>query len=418
MTRIEGVYAEPGVASFFFDDQQAIADGAVPDGFSYEGVPQTPGYNRIREPGEALLVDIELSDGRIVRGDCAAVQYSGVGNRDPLFRADEYVSIVEETIAETLVGREAESFAANEAVLTSLSEDLHTAIEYGVSGALLQAAAETRGQRMYEVLADELGTQPASEPVDVFGQSGDARRRQADKMIIKGVDVLPHGLFNSIEKMGKDGENLVEYLKWLSGRVEQLGADEYQPRFHVDIYGMLDRIYGAPYDRPELIDYFQQLTEAAAPYQLQIEEPVIAESRHEQINALAQLREGLKQADVPVEIVADEWCDDLDDIKAFVDARAADLVQVKTPDLGSVADSGRAVRYCQDTDVDAYLGGTCNETDHTARVSAHVALGTDARQVLAKPGMGFDEGHMIVTNEMRRALATKTRRAVPNHQRT
>jgi methylaspartate ammonia-lyase len=38
-----------------------------------------------------------------------------------------------------------------------------------------------------------------------------------------------------------------------------------------------------------------------------------------------------------------------------------------------------------------------------------VALATDAAQLLAKPGMGFDEGYAVVTNEMRRALAGRGR---------
>jgi methylaspartate ammonia-lyase len=33
-----------------------------------------------------------------------------------------------------------------------------------------------------------------------------------------------------------------------------------------------------------------------------------------------------------------------------------------------------------------------------------------ARQTLAKPGMGFDEGYMIVNNEMNRVLALAGRR--------
>ncbi|MEA5386406.1 hypothetical protein VB773_10330 [Haloarculaceae archaeon H-GB2-1] len=52
----------------------------------------------------------------------------------------------------------------------------------------------------------------------------------------------------------------------------------------------------------------------------------------------------------------------------------------------------------------AYLGGTCNETDLSARTCAHVALATEPAQVLAKPGMGFDEGYTIVENEMRRTV--------------
>jgi len=41
----------------------------------------------------------------------------------------------------------------------------------------------------------------------------------------------------------------------------------------------------------------------------------------------------------------------------------------------------------------------------------HVAMATRADQILAKPGMGVDEGHMIVYNEMRRILALRRRRA-------
>jgi methylaspartate ammonia-lyase len=38
-------------------------------------------------------------------------------------------------------------------------------------------------------------------------------------------------------------------------------------------------------------------------------------------------------------------------------------------------------------------------------VCVHVALATGADQILAKPGMGVDEGMSIVGNEMARVLA-------------
>jgi methylaspartate ammonia-lyase len=34
-------------------------------------------------------------------------------------------------------------------------------------------------------------------------------------------------------------------------------------------------------------------------------------------------------------LVVDEWCNTLDDIRAFADAEAADYAQFKTPDLGA-----------------------------------------------------------------------------------
>jgi len=57
--------------------------------------------------------------------------------------------------------------------------------------------------------------------------------------------------------------------------------------------------------------------------------------------------------------------------------------------------------------MDAYLGGTCNETERSAQICTHIAMAVSPVQMLAKPGMGMDEGYMIVFNEMRRILALK-----------
>ncbi|MCU4800101.1 methylaspartate ammonia-lyase [Halobacteria archaeon HArc-gm2] len=410
--RIEAVRATPGVSGFFFDDQRAIKQGATQDGFDYEGDPVTPGFERVREAGESLIVELELADGTVARGDCAAVQYSGAGGRDPLFRAAEYAPVVEGPVADELVGRDATAFGQNATALESLEpartdgDRLHTAVRYGVSQALLNAAAQATHRTPTDVLAEEYGTVPAAEPIPVFGQSGDERYANAEKMIVKGVPVLPHGLFNSVEKVGEDGEKLVEYLAWLSERATERG-EAYDPRFHVDVYGILGEVFGPPYDREEVVSYFEELREAAAPYPLQVEGPMDAEGRAEQIDAMVELREGLASAGVDVDLVADEWCNTLDDVQAFVDTGAADVVQVKTPDLGGIQRSAEAVLYCDGTDTRAYLGGTCNETVTSARACAHVALATNAAQVLAKPGMGFDEGFMVVTNEMRRTIARR-----------
>ncbi|MFC4437386.1 MULTISPECIES: methylaspartate ammonia-lyase [Natrialbaceae] len=414
--RIEAIHATPGYAGFFFDDQRAIKRGARQDGFTYDGDPVTDGFDEIRQAGETLIVDVELADGSVHRGDCAAVQYSGAGGRDPLFRAEAYVPVIEGAVAEELVGRDAREFLANAELLEELEVDgsrLHTAIRYGVSQALLDAAARAEGVTKTDVLADELETEPASEPVSVFGQSGDARYANAEKMFIKGVPVLPHALINSVEKIGPDGEALLEYVAWLVERSQELGPEGYEPRFHIDVYGMIGELFGAPYDRDEVIDYFAALEEAAAPYPLQIEGPMDVGDRAGQIEAMVELRDGLRDATVGVDIVADEWCNTFEDVREFVDAGAADVVQIKTPDLGGVHRSGQAVRYCGGTDTRAYLGGTCNETETSARACAHVALATDAAQVLAKPGMGFDEGYMIVENEMRRTVARRERERRP-----
>jgi len=154
-----------------------------------------------------------------------------------------------------------------------------------------------------------------------------------------------------------------------------------------------------------MVDYFVKLEKAAAPLHLRIEGPMDAGSLEGQIEQLKALRFALKAREVQVEIVADEWCNTFEDIVKFVDAQAADMVQIKTPDLGGIQNTIEAVIYAKRYGVGAYVGGSCNETDSGGKTAVHVSLATRPDQMLAKPGMGVDEGYMIVNNEMNRTLA-------------
>jgi len=232
-------------------------------------------------------------------------------------------------------------------------------------------------------------------------------------MILKGADVMPHGLFNSIEKTGKTGEKLTGYVKWLRERVLELRQSEgYNPVFHIDVYGTLGEAFGGGGDGgannlEKIARFLSALEEVAKPFKLRIESPVDMGERQAQIDALAGLREILDGMGAGVHIVADEWCNTYDDIVAFADSKAGHMAQIKTPDLGGINNTIEAVLYCKERGMGAYLGGTCNETNRSAEVCAHIALATSPDQILAKPGMGVDEGLMIVQNEMNRVLALK-----------
>ena len=71
---------------------------------------------------------------------------------------------------------------------------------------------------------------------------------------------------------------------------------------------------------------------------------------------------------------------------------------------GALVDA-EVIGECRQASVKAYLGGSCAETELSARVAVHVAVATQADVQLAKPGMGVDEGLMIVQNEQTRLLA-------------
>ena len=406
--KIDKVVASPGLTGFYFDDQVAIKEGAKQDGFSYLGETKTEGFKSIRQAGESVSVMLILADGQVAYGDCAAVQYSGAGGRDQLFLAEEFIPIIEEVIGPRLVGKELNSFRSLAREVDNLSVDgqrLHTAIRYGITQAILDAVAKANKMTMTEVIVEEYGLDLIAEPIPIFTQSGDDRYINADKMIIKGADVLPHALINNVEdKLGAEGEKLLAYIKWLKKRVNKLKPrKDYKPDFHIDVYGTIGLAFA---NNPvKMANYLAELAAVAKPHKLLIEGPMDSGSRQQQIADMKELKAEVDSRGLNLDLVADEWCNTLEDIKKFVDAKAADVVQIKTPDLGGINNTIEAVLYCQENGVGAYQGGTCNETDRSAQVSVHLALATRPEQMLAKPGMGVDEALTIVNNEMERTLA-------------
>jgi len=413
--RVADVYFARGTTGFFFDDQAAIKKGATRDGFVYRGEPSTSGFQKIRQAGECVSIMLVLEDGQVALGDCAAVQYSGAGGRDPLFLAETYLPFLQQEIAPRLKGRSFDSFreAASEFDRLQIEgRPLHTAIRYGLSQALLDGVARSSGRLMAEVVAEEYGLPLQARRVPIFAQSGDDRYLNVDKMILKGVDVLPHALINAVDgKLGRHGEDLLEYVGWLARRIQDLRPEPtYQPDLHIDVYGTIGLIFD--HDPSRIAEYLGSLEKAAGDFRLYLEGPVDMGERERQMEALGQIRHSLDQRGCSVRIVADEWCNTYQDVVDFTDRQCCHMVQIKTPDLGSLHNTVQSVLYCRAHGMEAYQGGTCNETDVSARACVHVALAAGAERMLAKPGMGFDEGYMMVNNEMERTLALLRRRVL------
>jgi methylaspartate ammonia-lyase len=372
---ITDVLAVPATGGYFADDQDAIKAGAPRDGLAYPG--------EIRVPAEAVSVLLRLSDGYVAHGDCVSVQYSGVGGREPRLRAAELAERLRCDVAPRLRGTAVTAFRA------AALEGFGAAADYGLSQALLDAAAHRAGTTMAEVVAAEWGLPAPSARVPIYAQTGEERYANVDKMVLKEVDSLPHGLINTPTLAA----GIVDYVRWVRDRVLALRRrEDYAPILHFDVYGLLG-------SDPECI---LAMADAAQPFALRVEHPMDAGSREGQIRALAALRDQLQGR---AQLVADEWANTVDDIRAFNAAQAADVIQIKTPDLGSLRHTVDAILDCQAHGVVAHVGGSCAETERSAQVTVHVALGAHADQLLAKPGMGVDEGLSIVRNEMERTLA-------------
>jgi len=417
--KIVDVVSSCGRTGFFFDDQKAIKKDAVSDGNFYIGDPVTEGFTRVRQAGESLTIILVLEDGQVAMGDCCAVQYSGCGGRDPLFIASDFQKIVQERIRPLLLNRELTSFKSLAYEFDHLELDgkrIHTALRYGITQAILDAVAKANHTQMASIIANEYHTQVSNQLIPIFSQSGDNRYDNVDKMIIKESAVLPHGLINNVEtKLGYQGEKLLDYVKWLRKRIdEHRNHENYYPVLHIDVYGTLGIIFKEDYDT--MVEYLRTLREASGPYHLRIEGPVDFDDREKTMIGLQIITRKLDELGIDCEIVADEWCNTLEDIKEFADKKAGHMVQIKTPDLGGIQNIVEAVLYCKEKGIGAYQGGTCNETDISAKACVHCAMATQPVQILAKPGMGVDEGYMIVFNEMNRIIALESIRKA-NHEK-
>ncbi len=412
--KIREVLFSKGQSAYFHVDFAAIRAGREEDGFIYRGEVMTPNFNSIVEPAEIISVILVLDDGQTAFGDCTDVVYSGASGRDPIFLPADHLDLLRGEMSDLLSGREVELFrpaAVEFDEHRSHGVRLHVAIRYGITQALLHAVSLYKRATMAEIIAAEYDIPLPSTSVPILSTGELDDPKQLDRMILKGVELLPHAYYQSTRQMlGIGAEHLFAYVGFVARRILAIGGRHYRPRIVVDMGGTLGDLFENNLDT--IVGCIGRAAAAAAPFDLLIETPLIGTSRDQHLELLADLRRRLKTSGVAVPIIADEWCNTFEDIKALIAAEASDFVQIKMPDLGGINNTIEAVLYCKAHGMGAFLGGSYNETDQSARVSTHVALVTKPDFMVAKPGRGGDEAIMIQRNEMARTLALLERHRI------
>jgi methylaspartate ammonia-lyase len=404
--KIRDVVFSVGQSGYLHRDLMAIKAGARADGFIFHGAPVLAGYKKIVEAGTTISVMLALEDGQVAFGDCADVILAGAAGRDRVFNADEHLDVLIGEIRKRLTGLDVSAFRANAETFDRLQfggKPMHMALRYGITQALLHATALSRHETMAEVIAREYQSTISETPIAILASGHRDDPLQLDRTILKRPELLPHASFTTVEHVGRSGEKLLAFADTVATRLRQIGGDDYRPRIHLDVYGTLGELFGDDIDK--IAGYLARLGETVQPYGFIIESPIIAPTQREQIELYRKLLATLRQNGTEIGVIVDEWCNTLEDVKLFTDEKAADFLQIKTPDLGGINNSIEAVLYCKRHGMGAALGGTANETDQSARICTHVGLACQPDFMLSKPGLGVDEALMIQRNEMGRTLA-------------
>lgn len=371
-----------------------------PDGFFFKGRPVTPGFDSIREPSVAYCVMVELADGSMAYGDCVTVLNAGYAGRPRPLRVENMPQAAK-ALARLYDGKSFQGFRDAVALLDDLGleRDQATPIAYGVSQALLSATAISRRATMAHVLKDEYGIQERFPAPEFAGSCGGEWEQNVDKAIMRRVAMFPQ---SAIQTRGQC-ERLEEYVAWIVERVGHLAGGGYKPDLHFDFHSSLGRMFDNDEDR--ICDFLAKIIGAAGPYQVYFEDPTVSTFAAEACERMASLRARIDSRGLGCKLIADEWVNNPGEMLRFAQAKAAHAFQIKSPDNGSLVNTIDAIQTCRQHGVLPYLGGSCNETDISVRASVHVGVAFGAWRMFTRPGLGFDEGLMVMTNETNRAMA-------------
>ena len=133
-----------------------------------------------------------LDDGHVAHGDCVSVQYSGAGGREPRLEADPLAALLRREVLPRLRGLPVGGYER----AAQLRRGSAPRRPMGCRRRLLDACAHRARLTMAELIQAEWGLEDPLRRLPVFAQTGEDRRAGVDKMILKRVDSLPHGLIN------------------------------------------------------------------------------------------------------------------------------------------------------------------------------------------------------------------------------
>ncbi|WP_454691656.1 methylaspartate ammonia-lyase [Achromobacter aloeverae] len=394
---IQALRVAKGIGGFWVNDQPAIQLGAEADGFFFKGAPVSPGFKAIREPSEALCIILQLGDGQLAYGDCVTVLNLGYGDRPAPLRADS-LEKVQSALQAAYVGKTFPGFRESARLLDDLTLDKETLrpVAYGMSQALLSATALARKKLMTSVLQAEYHIDGPLKRPELAGSCGGNWQQNVEKAILREVSMFPQSAIQTRRQC----EDLPAFVEWIIKRIGDLGADGYIPDLHFDFHSALGRMFDN--DEDKVCDYLGKIVDTAGPYQVYFEDPLFSQSPEEAMERMARLRDRLDTRGPNCKLIADEWVNSPGHVEPFAKAKAAHAFQIKAPDNGSLINTISAIQACKAHGVLPYLGGSCNETEISVRATLHVGMATGAWRMLTRPGLGFDEGVMIATNEFSR----------------
>ncbi len=203
------------------------------------------------------------------------------------------------------------------------------------------------------------------------------------------------------EQMGDNGEILQRLTRRLRDQLMSISG-EYNPHIHLTLQGGLGKLFG---EQPgKILGALFGLEQAAKPYRLRVEDPIIMANRESQVQKLLELSEFLRLRRMNVELVANAWVNSVDDARAFIDAKAVHLLRLNLPLLGSLSNCIELALACRRQQMGIIFGANHQSSESATRISTQVAMAMQPDLWMTGVGTGKDRELQIANNEISRTL--------------
>ena len=387
---------------------------------------------------ETVQVGIVFDGAQIAWGRCAFSPADEIPNHPTPYRAGESIAAIETIVAPALVGQRLTGFRQLSSILEALTETatirevisqpdesspgvsrrdiitgflaaqepagtktvieettierrLHPAILYGISQALLNAVAMDRRLTLTEVIAEEF---ELPGPATAVALQMPINRGQtvhlSDRIAALGYKT---GGSDPEKSLGPDGERLQRFVRQLR---ESINTAEQQREItiHLDVGGGLGQLYEG--DTGKILGALYGLEQAASPGMLRVQDPLITGDLDVQIKEMKQLRNYLHMRRMSLQLVASAQIYTVDDVRAFVQARAVHMIYLVMPRFGTIQEVILDIQACRENEIGVMLEGKPLE------IAVQVALSALPDILVCPPD---DAAVIAIGNEMERTLA-------------
>ena len=227
---------------------------------------------------------------------------------------------------------------------------IHPTIRQGLSQALLSALSMVRGVTVAEIVAEEFDLPIPSAGVALQMPIKRGQRLQLHDQISNLAYTV--GGTNLEESFGPNGERIQRFVRQLRESLVEAGHAR-QMTIHLDAAGGLGQIFGQ--DIGKLLGALYGLEQAAAPYLISVQDPLIMDDLDYQIEALGQLRDFMRMRRMSLQLVASDGVNTLNDIRAFVQSEAVHMLHLVMPRLGTVQELITAGQECRASGIQILL---------------------------------------------------------------